>query len=234
MEIKISKKCKIIGCQATTVSKDLCSKHYKRWKRHGSTSEEFGKITINGENIQKHPLYSTWRNISKINKGNEICERWKKFLNFVEDIKDKPDGKFFFTRKNATEKYSLENVFWKKIETEGTKKINKAEYMKKYMKKLRLHNPEYFVSADLKKKYGLTIDQYNEMLKLQNNRCKICNQKETATDYKYKKIRRLAVDHCHETSKIRGLLCSACNTAIGLLKHDEKLLDSAIKYLRET
>lgn len=75
----------------------------------------------------------------------------------------------------------------------------------------------------LKKNYGLSIEEYNSLLKLQNNCCAICNKKEQ------KKM--LAVDHCHSTGKVRGLLCSKCNTAIGLVKENKETLNKMIAYL---
>ncbi len=59
-------------------------------------------------------------------------------------------------------------------------------------------------------KFGINNDQYEAMLEEQNHLCLICNNKDDCG-------RRLAVDHCHTTGKIRGLLCTTCNTALGLL-----------------
>jgi len=56
-----------------------------------------------------------------------------------------------------------------------------------------------------KRRYGITLDDYNEMLKKQSNKCKIC--KISPDNLK----RKLCIDHCHETGKIRGLLCDKCN-----------------------
>lgn len=83
----------------------------------------------------------------------------------------------------------------------------------------------------LKKAYGITLQEYNELLSKQNNRCAICNVNNNG---KYrKKERAFAVDHCHSTNKIRGLLCSDCNVGIGLLKDNVNFLESAIKYLNK-
>lgn len=81
-------------------------------------------------------------------------------------------------------------------------------------------------------KYGLTLDQYNEMLQAQNFVCKICEQPETSL--LNGKPKPLAVDHCHNTNKIRGLLCSRCNIWIGNLKHNPILLRAAALYCEET
>ena len=83
----------------------------------------------------------------------------------------------------------------------------------------------------LKRAYGITLEQYNELLFKQNNKCAICN---VDNNGKYrKKARAFAVDHCHSTNNIRGLLCSDCNTGIGLLKDNVNFLESAIKYLNK-
>lgn len=86
-------------------------------------------------------------------------------------------------------------------------------------------NRDYF----LKHKFGITEIQYNEMLKNQNNACAICKSKESGD------IRTvaLAVDHCHKTGVVRGLLCASCNKAIGFLKDSVQNLESAIEYLKK-
>ena len=76
---------------------------------------------------------------------------------------------------------------------------------------------------ELKVKYGLSLEEYNNILKLQNGVCAIC--------YGVGGKKGLAVDHCHKTNKIRGLLCSNCNCSIGLLKENIELLDKIKIYL---
>jgi len=76
--------------------------------------------------------------------------------------------------------------------------------------------------------FGITIEDYEEMLEEQNGRCSICGKHHTEEG------KALAVDHCHETGKVRGLLCSCCNTAIGLLQDNTDLLRNAIDYLEES
>lgn len=76
----------------------------------------------------------------------------------------------------------------------------------------------------LKKVYGISVDDWNAFFIKQEGACAICREVSTA--------RRLSVDHDHSTGKVRGLLCSACNTAIGLLKESEDILKSATDYLK--
>lgn len=83
--------------------------------------------------------------------------------------------------------------------------------------------------ALLKKLYGITEVQYEEMLKTQNGLCGSCRQKET---WLYKgKVRRLSVDHDHRTGRVRELLCRRCNWLLGLVNDDVLLLWAAIRYL---
>lgn len=98
-----------------------------------------------------------------------------------------------------------------------------SSYKKSYIKRAsewNKNNPR----RKLLRKYGLTENDYEKLYKNQKGKCKICNR--------YFKI--LAVDHCHKTFKIRGLLCKKCNSGIGFLNDDPKLIEKALKYLYET
>lgn len=70
---------------------------------------------------------------------------------------------------------------------------------------------------------GVTFATYDSLLKSQGGRCAICGGLNDS--------RRLAIDHCHNTGKIRGLLCRACNTGLGSFRDDPHLMLSAIAYL---
>jgi len=76
-----------------------------------------------------------------------------------------------------------------------------------------------------KKLYGLTLDDYNKLFSDQKGCCLICKKHQSDL------VKKLGVDHDHATGKIRGLLCSSCNAAIGLLEDDIALLQRAISYL---
>ena len=78
----------------------------------------------------------------------------------------------------------------------------------------------------LDKRYGLTVEQFDEMVFLQNNCCAICSTK-------FKNAKDTNIDHCHKTGKIRDLLCFKCNVGIGRLNDSIELLEKAIEYLKK-
>lgn len=81
-------------------------------------------------------------------------------------------------------------------------------------------------------KYNLSVDEYNNMLSSQNYVCAICQQEETTREHRTGLVRKLSIDHCHKTGKIRGLLCTTCNHVLGKFKDDENLFNRAINYLK--
>lgn len=81
----------------------------------------------------------------------------------------------------------------------------------------------------IRKTYGITPDQLSSMRKEQNDLCSICGKPESRT--RNGKTLRLCIDHDAETGQIRGLLCSRCNVAIGMLDHDPVLTSQAVQYL---
>ena len=101
--------------------------------------------------------------------------------------------------------------------------------------KERYHNDENYKQksidsawrSSLKRKFGISIETYIEMLEKQNYRCAICDRHQEELP------KRMAVDHNHDTGKVRGLLCGNCNPGIGNLGDSVELLRKAIEYLEE-
>lgn len=107
-------------------------------------------------------------------------------------------------------------------------KQRKSDYMRTRYKE----NPKTVRNYKLKSAFGITLDDYYVILKSQGGVCAICKKAEVVPD-KNGKIRDLAVDHNHDTGKIRELLCVGCNTGLGCFKDSLDLLLKAALYLEQ-
>jgi len=85
------------------------------------------------------------------------------------------------------------------------------------------YNPNANRRLKLKKKFGITLEQYNDLLQKVGGKCPICNNIDKV---------RLSVDHDHKTGRVRGLLCSRCNRALGYVNDDVDRLTKLIEYLK--
>jgi hypothetical protein len=101
----------------------------------------------------------------------------------------------------------------------------------KYDRRRRAQTKEEYRSWKLKSSYGISLEDYNVMHKDQGGLCAICSNPETRKANHGPWTKRLAVDHCHASGRVRGLLCQDCNTAIGLLRDDAAIAASANRYL---
>jgi len=82
---------------------------------------------------------------------------------------------------------------------------------------------------NLRKTYRMTEQDYQKLFDAQGGVCAVCSRPETAT--RAGKAMSLAIDHDHETGKVRGLLCGRCNTAIGLMSDSPEVLTKAAAYI---
>jgi hypothetical protein len=103
------------------------------------------------------------------------------------------------------------------------KKKRRSELRKKEVQ----YHKELDFKSDLKKNYGISFEQYQEMYTKQKGNCACCGQHESAFK------RKLHVDHCHKTKQVRGLLCTQCNPGIGYFQESIERLKMAITYLEK-
>ena len=89
--------------------------------------------------------------------------------------------------------------------------------------------PQYTRDTHILSKYGLSREAYDSMVSDQNSKCAICGR--AAEDCVH---RVLVVDHCHDTGRVRGLLCNKCNGGIGLLGDTVDAVEKAVAYLRKS
>lgn len=100
---------------------------------------------------------------------------------------------------------------------------SKVERERQMTPEYKKHRRNY----NLSKAYGITAEEYENKLKHQNFGCAICGKPSDLF------TRKLAVDHCHTTGKIRDILCGPCNTGLGSFQDDPELLKKAAEYIRK-
>lgn len=113
------------------------------------------------------------------------------------------------------------------------KEYNRNLYQrnKQWYKEYHLKNKEKnnLISSinNFKRRYGITIDDYNKMFYLQEGKCAICNIHQSCFK------RALSIDHNHQTGVVRGLLCQRCNVMLGYAKDNVCILQNAANYLNK-
>ena len=91
-------------------------------------------------------------------------------------------------------------------------------------------NSESRRGARIKHRYGVTLEEYDRMFAAQDGKCAVCGEV-PGDNVRAHWGGKLCIDHCHETGKVRGLLCNDCNLAVGYAK-TEKVAAAAAEYIR--
>lgn len=151
----------------------------------------------------------------------QTCSACKQHKEITEFCKNKNSLNGIHYRCKQCQKVNWNNFvkahpnYTKKYRSENKEKVLTRE---KNWRKVNAHKLKAY---KLKGRYGISLEEFNNLLINQKNECKIC----------LKKCKILHVDHCHKTGKIRGLLCVNCNQGIGSLKEDTNIMKNAIKYI---
>jgi hypothetical protein len=151
--------------------------------------------------------------MEKLMKSCTKCKEIKPLTEFYNHVKHGPRPEC-----KACTKLRSANI-WKDKKEELTLRNrnwldNNKERRKKYTK-----------VQNLKRKYGLTLEQYEAMLLAQRGKCPICNKELDACAQK-------DVDHCHNTGKIRDILCSNCNKGLGCFDDNPECMIAAAEYVK--
>jgi Autographiviridae endonuclease VII len=229
--MEVSKKCRIIGCKSISKARGFCGTHYQQYWRNGEIEKM--RSTERGA-MEQHPLYSAWSGVRRYRR-DDLCDEWKDdFWAFADAVKERPEGVLHpsIQPKDDAKPIGPDNWYWRIPSSTGTDYArDRREYMRRWVAKARRDDPYYFRIAAMRR-YGVTREWYETTLEKQGHACAICGKQEDKEIGG--KVLSLAVDHCHDTKRVRGLLCSNCNRGIGHLKHDIAILEAAIAYLRKT
>ena len=148
------------------------------------------------------------------------CNETKTLDDFVRQKRTNSKGDTYYARTSKCKKCHTKN-------TNAWKKANKATY-NSYKRLWRIKNKDSEWARGIQYRYKVTEADYKRMLGSQGGACAICKCKENI--FRGRSI-YFCVDHDHATGKVRGLLCSACNRALGLFKDDTSIIKSSLDYL---
>jgi hypothetical protein len=191
-------------CKNCKLEKPLSDYYNHRKKNHHPNCIQCHNEKGRRQNKERY-LRTPTENLKEIQKisYNKFCEK-KSFL-----------------KKNNIEAYN--EIINKRKASQKKCWFNNHESNKERGRKRYIKNKDY----RLRKSYGITLEEFNLMLKSQNNKCKICEKT-------FEEGRQIKTDHCHSIGKVRGLLCHGCNASLGLIKENTKTLKNMIKYINES
>ncbi len=209
--------CSVDGCEKIVHAQGLCNNHYMTTKRHGDVVSPFGY----GER-RKHPLYESWVYQGRIKLGRE--DAWADFWKFVDDVGEKPAGKHWLTRIDVQRPWGPDNFIW-------AARKGSTTHRSAYVKAWRDENLGKVKNTELKRNFGITLDDYMRMYTEQNGVCAICGRKGEPVGTRKTTKDTLVVDHCHVQGGVRGLLCSYCNLGLGYFFDGTDILRKAAQYV---
>jgi hypothetical protein len=208
--------CSIDGCEDLRVGRGYCSLHYSRLRMHGDP------LFVVGD------LYKA--DVARGTKRCRHCDEVKKLGDFSKD-RHKTDGlaprcRDCRNRAAATyrEAHHDDPVYKTRREAAVSKwRAANPEKWRSGYRAWQAANRERNKDVELKRIYGIGLDDYEALLARQGGRCAICGVTAPA--------RGLFVDHCHDTGMVRGLLCGPCNSALGFMGDDSARLRLGADYL---
>lgn len=187
------------SCLDPILASGLCSKHYQRARKTGTLPTD------------KRPTWHRLSNVDDVDRTAtcSICGPVK------INIKFKKDGRVHRTCIIHHNAVCRARDYRRRIREGRSHALPKG--------RRRSWTTEELANKKLMKvltKYGLSLQQYNDLLAKQEEKCAICH----ATS-------PLVIDHCHETKAVRGLLCLNCNFALGFMRDNPEIALAAAAYL---
>lgn len=236
--------CTIEGCGGRIVARGLCTRHYARWRKHGSTELP--------ERVLASPVQAGHRACKDCGATKALGEF---YFNARRDSYSGRCKECYRAagamRRNGvmppTTRKTAPPGMWQcsacgelKIATQFNRDSTKAHghsYTCKscataYQREWKEAPDTWRYRRDyyLRRYFGISLDDYERLYEAQGGRCAICGG-EGNDVRRTRNVAPLFVDHCHATGAVRGLLCQRCNTGIAMLQDDPAILAQAIQYL---
>lgn len=222
--------CSIDGCETEAKAGGLCPKHYQRQKKHGHTDITRGFFPAEWGNIRVHPSFAQWEAFRRLDGPRTVVTEWREdFPAFVAGVGERPSSSHRLYSVNKLLPLGPGNFEWRLPVTSREEGEDVPGYRRRYRRAHKAAFPDLYTDLHYRGLYGIGEADYQLMAAKQNHCCAICRHPEA--EERTGKVRRLAVDHNHETCAVRGLLCQSCNKMIGYARDKPSRLYAAIAYL---
>ena len=244
--------CVVDGCEDQIHAKGYCTKHYRRLRTYGRTDRirernigrtcEFdgclepavkrGYCDVHRKFLRRNdPRTATKRKYESLwhdrkSKGI-LCEEWTDFDQFCAGIGERPSLSHSLMRKDERQLYGPENFQW--VQENPRRKL--PPKVNEWNAPSVIARRTKDCDRDKYGRYGITAAEYEKMHDRQDGKCAICELPETRLESRTGNVMKLVVDHCHDTLKVRALLCWRCNIGLGVAKDSVKVLQKMIAYL---
>lgn len=240
--------CIIDGCSRPVriKSRGLCSRHYDRFLRYGDPVKfPPGRYHDNqGRECAKCLKYQSWENFSVLTPGcpngrHSYCNVCRKAYDAERRYAKRAETNAASRAARVADPERARELDRKKYQQNRANRIAQArqayardpEAMREAARRYRAAHPERVAITRIRsvaKSYGLDPDLIEDHFRSHGGLCDICGHHPAE---RHLKMNRLVIDHDHRTGQFRGLLCSSCNTGLGLMQDDPEILDAAIAYL---
>lgn len=159
---------------------------------------------------------------------DRIGNQYERLEVIAEGRKDSQNRKYWICRCDCGNEIEVRTDSLTSGRTRSCGCLQKDELTERKVHGYRYGSDEYkkhHKNLSLQRKYGITLEDYFEIIERQDGQCAICGSEINELDH------TAHLDHCHETGRVRGVLCRRCNTGIGMLNDDAELLVKAAEYL---
>lgn len=228
--------CAVPDCGQPHQAKGYCELHYRRLLLKGTIEPPDPRKTgylKNGERMLGSGLYVRWRDF-KYGRGFPAVKEWHDdFWVFYADVGDRPSKQHRLYPVDRRLPLGPSNFEWRYVVSVDKKTGEDPRATRRRVSEAR---KEFFgttqLDSQLRKKFGADfgLADLKKMLLAQKGLCVICGEPETARGRKGG-TKLLAVDHDHQTNKVRELLCQACNRMLGYARDNRAILLAGVAYL---
>lgn len=227
--------CTVEGCGRKHKGHGYCDTHWQRWRKTGSVESARPVLKSRTALAELPPdqlaLYWRWVDLRRGRGGGLVPEWENDFDAFLGAVGVRPSPEHRLYTKYRGELLGPKNFQWRAgVRLSRQKGEDRLAFRRRYNEERKRRIGTVQLDGQLRKKYGIGLEEFRAMHTQQEGKCAICGQEEAARG-RHGAVKTLAVDHDHLTGHARALLCQACNQMLGNCRDDRRVLLAAVAYL---